>query len=418
MPPFDRRRFLESATAATAAALASGSLSAQETPADSMPPDMKGVDPPAADLGSLYGDVELAAKTHGYRYSFLGDRFKSLEDYKRAARTKVFNLFGEAPLKFEHRPQVLARQEFDDFVREKIAFDTALPFRVPAYVHLPKKLKRRAPAIIDLHSHGGMFLFGKEKVIDFGHNHPVMKTYHERNYAGRPTTTALVKRGYVVITIDAFMFGERRTLLAEDAKYGWERSKYSVEDADLLNKKCRAKESTVAKSLIYAGRNWPGVVTWDDIRTLDYLTTRPEVDPERIGCVGVSFGGWRSIFLGGLDDRIKAACIVGFMSTVKPMLKSHIDTHSFVHFLPGLLQWLDLPDVAALRAPLPLMVQQCKQDRLFPLAGMEAAVQKIAAIYDKAGAKDKFVGKFYDVPHEFNVEMQDEAFAWFDKQLA
>ncbi len=97
-----------------------------------------------------------------------------------------------------------------DHVREKVLFSTTPHFRVPAYVLIPKRLKKKAPAIVDLHSHGGMFLFGKEKVIDLGDNHPAMTDYHQRNYDGRPTATELVRRGYVVITIDAFMFGERR----------------------------------------------------------------------------------------------------------------------------------------------------------------------------------------------------------------
>jgi hypothetical protein len=63
------------------------------------------------------------------------------------------------------------------------------------------------------------------------------------------------------------------------------------------------------------------------------------------------------------------------------------------------------------------MVQQCRKDGLFPLEGMEESVRKISAIYRKAGAADAFVARFYDVPHEFNPQMQDDAFAWFDRHL-
>src|SRR4029450_7558146 len=114
--------------------------------------------------------------------------------------------------------------------------------RVPAYVLIPAKLRGPAPAIVDLHSHGGMFLFGKEKIVDLGANHPAMTAYHERNYDGRPTATALVRRGYVVITIDALMFGERRVLMDADRKLGWDRGKYTLEDVAKLNQVCRNKE--------------------------------------------------------------------------------------------------------------------------------------------------------------------------------
>jgi len=99
------------------------------------------------------------------------------------------------------------------------------------------------------------------------------------------------------------------------------------------------------------------------------------------------------------------------------MFKAHLDTHSFVHFLPGLHKYLDLPDVAALTAPRALLVQQCRRDRLFPPAGMEESVRRIAATYQAAGCPEKFEGRFYDEPHRFTIAMQDEAFAWLDKHL-
>jgi hypothetical protein len=95
--------------------------------------------------------------------------------------------------------------------------------------------------------------------------------------------------------------------------------------------------------------------------------------------------------LSGLDDRIAAGCVVGFMSTVRPMIRRHMDTHSFVHFIPRVHAHLDLPDIVALRAPRPLMVQQCRKDGLFPPAGAEVSVRKLTAIYAKAGAADAFV---------------------------
>ena len=262
-----------------------------------------------------------------------------------------------------------------------------------------------------------MYLFGKEKVIDLGTNHATLTEYHQRNYDGRPTATALVRRGYVVISIDAFMFGERRVLLDADLPLGWDRSRYTAEQIQRLNQTCRSKEPTIVKGLTLAGLTWPGIVFWDDIRTVDYLVTRPEVDPQRIGCIGISMGGYRSTYLAGLDERIAAACVVGFMSTVRPMIRKHLDTHSFVHFLPGLHQQLDLPDVVSMMAPKPLMVQQCSQDHLFPMSGMQDSLDKLQAIYQKAGVPDRFAGKFYDVPHRLMRPMQDEAFAWFDKWL-
>jgi dienelactone hydrolase len=406
-PPSTRRDFLT----ATAGLLA-GPLALAE--AADLPRELA---PTGANLGTLFAEVQKLADANRYQFSFLGDRFRNLDDFKKTARDKVFELLLYQPDKVDPRPELIERVDRGDHVREKIVFSTSPWFRVPAYVLLPKDVKFPAPAIVDLHSHGGMFLFGKEKVIDLGQNHPAMLSYHERNYDGRPTATALVRRGYVVISIDAFMFGERRILMDADRQAGYDRDRYSLDDVQRLNQVCRGKESTIVKSLIFAGLTWPGIVFWDDIRTVDYLVTRPEVDPRRLGCLGISMGGYRAAYLAGLDDRIAAACVVGFMSTVRPMIRAHIDTHSFVHFVPTLHRYLDLPDVVSLHAPQPLLVQQCSQDRLFPLAGMKESVEKITAVYAKAGVKERFSGRFYDQPHRFTRDMQDEAFDWFDQQL-
>lgn len=415
MPP-SRRDILNPLVPAVALGLAAGRPAAA---ADPSPPADLTLDPPAAgaDLGSLFSTVEALAGSAEYPFSFLTGRFKTLDAFKAAGRERVLDAFAYRPEKVEPKAEVIDRADLGEYVREKVVFSTAPHFRVPAYVLIPKGLKGPAPAVLDLHSHGGMYLFGKEKVIDLGANHPVMTEYHRKNYGGRPTATALVRRGYVVISIDAFMFGERRARLDADRKVGWDRSKYSMDDVKHLNQQCRSREATVVKGLTLAGLTWPGVVTWDDIRTIDYLAARPEVDPKRIGCLGVSMGGHRALYLAGLDDRIAAACVVGFMSTVRPMIRSHLDTHSFVHFVPHLHRWLDLPDVVSMTAPRPLLVQQCSRDGLFPLAGMKAAVEKIGAVYEKAEVKDRFTGRFYDVPHEFNRAMQDDAFAFLDRAL-
>ncbi len=416
-----RRNFLETAAAGSLAGLLAGG---KDSLAEEVKQVQKGVfdipvalQPNGADLGSLYSDVERLEKLHDFELSFLGDHFKDFEEFKRQSREKVKEIFLYQPQPVDPNPEVLSRTDLGDVIREKILFSTTPEFRVPAYVHIPKGLTGPAPAILDLHSHGGMYVFGKEKVTDLGKNHPAMQEYHERVYNGRATATALARRGYVVITIDAFMFGERRTILDADIKYGFDRSHYSVDDVQYLNTKCHAKETTLVKSLVYAGMTWPGIVVWDDMRTIDYLLTRPEVDPKRIGCNGISMGGYRSLFLAGLDERIAAANVAGFMSTVKEMTHSRIDTHSWVHFTPTLHRFLDLPDVVSMMAPKPLLVQQCKGDDLYTPKGMKDSVEKISEIYQKAGAEGAFSGKFYDTEHRFTREMQDDAFAFFEKHL-
>lgn len=414
-PSFDRREFLARVGLLPLLGTAASAFG------DEMPkltPDpVRDLQPSMANLGTNFAAVEQIAATCPSSLFPIGKEINFNPAFCAAARAKVRELLSYEPPRVDFKPEVVERVDCGGFWRERVLISTTPWFRIPAYVLFPKDLKEPAPAIVDLHSHGGMFLFGKEKVIDFGANHPAMTKYHLDNYDGRPTATALVRRGYVVISIDAFMFGERRVLMDEDLKFGWDRSKYSLDVVQKLNEKCREKEAVIAKSLVLAGATWPGVVNYDDRQVVEYLTTRPEVDARRIGCVGISMGGYRSAYLAAMDERVKAACVVGFMSAMRMMLKSHIGNHSWIHFLPGLHRLMDLPELVSLTAPRGLFVQQCSQDRLFPLSGMQSAIQRITELYQAAGCPNQFRGRFYDEPHRWTIAMQNEAFDWLDEKL-
>ena len=278
--PVTRRQFIDTLAAAPVTAALNRGVKRPNgdvqgaAVANGAPPDVpRSLRPAEADLGANFEAVHALDPGAAYPGSFLSGRFASLGAFTTQGRASILEAYGHRPPVVAPAAEVLDRFEGPDFIREKVLFSTTPHFRVPAYVHIPKRLSGPAPAIVDLHSHGGMFIFGKEKVIDFGRNHPAMTTYHAGNYEGRPTATALVRRGYVVITIDAFMFGERRVLMDADLASGWDRSNYSVEDVARLNRVCAAKESTLAKTLTVLGMTWPGIVAWDDMRTVDYLLT-------------------------------------------------------------------------------------------------------------------------------------------------
>jgi hypothetical protein len=116
------------------------------------------------------------------------------------------------------------------------------------------------------------------------------------------------------------------------------------------------------------------------------------------------------------DPRIKAACVAGWMTEFAHQLRNHV-RHTWMVFVPGLYTSLDLPDAAALHAPGALLVQQCRRDSLYPLAGMQGAVDRLTRIYAKAGIPERFRGTFYDDTHSFRPAMQDEAFDWLDRWL-
>jgi hypothetical protein len=105
------------------------------------------------------------------------------------------------------------------------------------------------------------------------------------------------------------------------------------------------------------------------------------------------------------------------MSTHPELLDHQVECHTWMFFPPGLARFADWPDLAASRAPSPLLVQYDRHDDLFPIQGMQAAHTRIALHYDQIGRADAYLGKFYDGPHKFDVAMQTDAFAWLRTQL-
>ena len=407
----DRRTFL-GGVAATAAALSSARAWPSVFP--SFQAEASG-----ADAGSLFPAVLELADRGEYPFSFLNSSFSDLDDWRERARGKIFDLFHYDPPAVAPDAEVVGRWETEDHVQERIEFSTAPWFRVPASVLASKRFSGRRPAIVDLHSHGGMFLFGREKVMPMPDgDHPAIVEYRVANYEGRSTSLELCRRGYVVISIDAFYFGERRTVHDDlPADLRGPRGELTTDQVLEANRRAARGEATLAKSLFWGGTTWPGIVHWDDIRTIDYLATRADVDPLRIGCLGVSMGGDRTNYLAALDDRVRCAVSVGWMSTLREMMRAHVDTHSLVHFLPGMTRFLDLPDLLGCMAPRPLMVQYCTRDALYPPRGMELSREKLEAVYDKAGASDRFQARFHQREHIFSRDMQEEAFDWLDRWL-
>jgi dienelactone hydrolase len=417
-----RREFLRrTAVGAAAATVAAGPRPSMGTPVTAGE-TAAGAAPPVtdSDIGSLYPFVESQAVAGEWPLSFLNPKFKDLREWKRTARGRFFELLHNAPPKVDPRPETTARVDRGDYVEETVFFNTTPDIRVPACVLVPKGVERNAPGIVALHDHGGFYLWGREKLLARPDEHPVLTDFKRQYYGGNSIASELARQGYVVVVIDMFYWGDRRLVLAADEADWRERPReITPERIAAFNRRSSENEQLTARTLYAAGITWSGVMYWDDIRTLDYFATRPEVDPRRIGCVGLSMGGLRTIHLAALDDRIKAAVAVGWMTSFPPQLRRHVrNTIGFTKLVPGLYRQMDYPDVAAMAAPTPLMVINGSKDALFEPSAVRASFDKLAACYKKAGAPDHVRTRLYDTPHEFNREMQAEAWAWLRRHLS
>lgn len=372
-----------------------------------------------SDIGSLYPFVQSQAVKGEPALSFLRSESADVAGWKREARGKLRELLHYAPPPCDPRPETVERVDRGEYFQEKVYFNTTPDVRVPAYVLVPKKARGAAPGIVALHDHGGFYFWGKEKLLELDDEHPVLTDFKRQYYGGRSIASELARAGYVVVVIDMFYWGERRMLLADDPPDWRERPRsITPERIAAFNRRSGEGEQLVGRTIFSAGFTWAGVMFWDDVRTVDYLLTRPKVDPRRIGCVGLSVGAVRSAHLAALDDRIKAAVVVGWMTSFPAQLRRRVrNTIGHTKLVPGLYRHLDYPDVAALAMPAALLVINGSKDELFEPAGVRAAFEKLAACYAKAGIPERLRTRLYDTPHEFNLAMQAEAWEWLAKHV-
>lgn len=411
-----RRGFLQATTAACLGSLFTGGLKAGAAEGDRTAATAA---PTGSDVGSLFPFIQSQAVKGEFPLSFLNARFRSLRSWKKAARGKLLDLLHYAPAKVDPSAETVERVECGDYIREKVWFNTTPDVRVPSYVLVPKNAPKPAPAIVALHDHGGFYLWGKEKILEMPGEHPVLTEFKKHYYGEHSIATELVRQGYVVVVIDMFYWGERR-MLQDDDPEDWRTRPASLtaERIRAFNARAGQNEQLVGRTIGAAGFTWAGVVFWDDVRTVDYLITRPDVDPKRIGCVGLSVGGLRSCHLAALDERIRAAVVVGWMTSFPWQLKKHVrNTIGHTKLVPGLYQHLDYPDVASLAMPTPLLVINGSKDGLFQQDGVRASFEKLLACYTKAGVPERVRTRLYDTPHEFNTEMQAEAWAWLKRWI-
>jgi dienelactone hydrolase len=337
--------------------------------------------------------------------------------------------------------------ERDGLSIEEISWQLPWGPRTEAVFLKPKGAAGRLPGVLALHDHAGNKYFGKRKITRAVlPSHPMMAQHQELYYGGVAWADELARKGFAVLVHDAFPFESRKVLASDLPPYAVERlmsdpekvrevtpddlramdpvRRYDVPadepEASIAayNAFGEQHENIVAKSLFSAGTTWPGVVLAEDMAALSYLASRPDVDPVRLGCGGLSGGGMRTAFLAGADDRIRCAFTAGFMTTWSDFCRNVSYTHTWMVYSPGLPGLLDFPEILGLRAPLPSLVLATTEDPLFTLTETERAGRILAEVYAKAGAADAFRISVFPGSHKLDLSMQREAFAWMERWLA
>lgn len=377
---------------------------------------------PLYDLGQFYPEVQEYANNRSMSGSYLAKDWPEPEQWRIQGRAKMMELLSFSPSPAPLNPEITETVKKDGYIRYKVRYNITPQRKTEAFLLIPDGLTKPAPAVIALHDHGGFYYYGKEKITETENQPAILKEFINDAYGGRTYADELARHGFVVLCPDAFYFGSQRietSLLPESFLRDYPDLKSSDKNKSIaaFNNFCNSYENIMARYIFGSGTTWPGILFHGDRVSVDYLLTRPEVDPARIGCIGLSIGGFRSAHLFGLDPRISVCVDAGWMTSYSRQLDTHLRHHTWMIYVPRQLEFLDLPDVVALGSPKPLMIINCKKDGLYSVDAMKSAEEKIGAIYEKINAPDHFIAKWYDVPHSFNTGMQDDAIQWLEKWL-
>ncbi len=343
---------------------------------------------------------------------------QKFETWRQLAKKCVLDGLHYDPGPIALNAKVIKREECEGFTLEHISFNTTGWNRVRGYFLLPKGVTGPVPALVVFHAWGGPMLFGKERVVNSGRDHPMLVEHRNKVYSGKYLAEVFAQHGYAVIVIDAHHFGERAPRGLNNIPASYDPFDLKIGDYVGLDTLVREQLYLGVRQLNWAGTTWMGVNFWDDSRCVDYLINRPEVDPQRIGCTGLSGGGWRTNMLAALDDRIKASVSVGWMTTGDYQQAYNIaGAIGTFCLLPGVWDRLDVPDLTIMSAPNANMVVSGQQDMLFPPEGQADAARQIKMGYEWAGVGDKFGDYRPDKPHCYDDEVQHHAVEWFMRYL-
>jgi dienelactone hydrolase len=286
-------------------------------------------------------------------------------------------------------PLVLERVPCDGYVREKVLFCSEEAMAVPAYMLIPAAYDgaRRLPAMVCQHGHGN----GKDDVVGIFHGTFGQWQLNQRLRYDYGVT--LARQGYVVIAMDARGFGERRL-------------GYMIESGD------DGCNITQIKAQLF-GLNTLTLNVFDLSRCIDYLLTRPEVDAERIGCAGLSYGGTLTLFAAALDERIKVAVVSGYLGSLYEQTLVRGDTCG-QQIVPGLLRWGELSDVACLIAPRALLVESGTADQGFGIEAARRAYAAVARLYEVLEVPERVAHHVFEGGHQWDGR---RTVAWLERWL-
>jgi dienelactone hydrolase len=299
------------------------------------------------------------------------------------------------PEKTPLKATVTGTLEFDDFVIEKVHFQSKPGLYVTGNLYRPKKPAGKLPTVLYVCGHSGRGRDGNKSAF----------TQHGVWFA---------RNGYVCLLIDTLQLGEL---------WGVHHGTYGRPYNHL-----KAYGINVAEKDAVEGRWWwwsagytpAGVECWNGIRAIDYLIGRPDVDAEKIAVTGISGGGAATYWIAAADERVKVAVPVSGMADLEEYVaKRIVNGHCDCMFLYNNYQW-NWTNIAALVAPRPQLFANSDRDTIFPMAANERVRLRMERLYGLYGAKtvlNNWAVCVVPGGHADRLELRIMAYRWINRHL-
>lgn len=334
-----------------------------------------------------------------YPDSWLSGRYTDFKQWQQHARQEFRQslLTPDSTKPFDAKQ--IASEDRGSYTAEKLSLNITDDNRIAALMLTPKTPGPH-PAIVLLHDHGSKFDIGKEKLIRPWGNaeqRTSAQAWADKFFTGRFIGDELAKRGYVVIAIDSPGWGDRGPMVYE-------------------------QQQALASNYFNLGRSLAGEVAYEDMRTVDFIASLKSVDNQRIGVLGFSMGGFRAWQLAALSDKVAATAVISWFGTYNGLMTPGNNVlrgqSAFYMLHPGMPAKMDIPDIASLAAPKPMLIFSGGQDKLFPANAVNDAFAKAHRVWSSQNADDRLVTKTWpSLGHVFYQQQQEEVFPWLDKWL-
>jgi len=343
----------------------------------------------------VYTDAPNSLYHHitGQAYSMLKEReekiagLKTLSDWQQRQeliKETLLDIVGPFPEKTPLNPRIITAINKGSYTVEHIIFESQPGFFVTSSLYIPARQnkKTRAPAIIYCSGHSAE---GYRSAV---YQHVILN---------------LVNKGFIVFAFDPVGQGERLEYFDPEtgkSTIGGPTSEHSYPGAQAF-----LTGSSQAKYMI-----------WDGIRAVDYLLTRKEIDPSRIGITGRSGGGTQSAYIAAFDERIYAAAPENYLTNYTRLLQTIGPQDAEQNLFNLICRGLDHPDFLIVRAPKPALMITTTGD-MFSIQGAVETEAEVSRVYKAYGRDGSFSRIEDDAAHASTLKNREAMYAFFQEHL-